>query len=248
MRDAIQPARARESDHGARYEARREAAPVAVLAAVVLLALAAVSWREGWELHFVGWWAWVVLALPAVVLSLDLTFGPRVSFVRTQTAAEALTAVVVAGSLVGVVVLVSALVAEGGGPRRDSSCSRPRPSGSRTSPSSGCGTGSWTTAGRSSVARTSGRRRTSGFLQDADPRSPGRVDAEVWDYLYVSVTNSSAFSPTDEMPLTVHAKLLMGTQSVISLVLVVLVDRAGRQRARPEVGRGTRGAGTSTPR
>ena len=49
----------------------------------------------------------------------------------------------------------------------------------------------------------------------------------VWDYLYVSVTNSSAFSPTDEMPLTVHAKLLMGTQSVISLVLVVLVIARG---------------------
>ena len=160
-----------ESDHGARYEARREAAPVAVLAAVVLLALA-VSWREGWELHFVGWWAWVVLALPAVVLSLDLSFGPRLSFVRTQTAAEVLSAIVVAGNLVGVVVLVSALVAEGDELGADSSCSRPRPSGSRTSRSSGWA-GSSTTAGRSSVADTSGGRRTR-LYRTPTPRSPGK--------------------------------------------------------------------------
>ncbi len=30
------------------------------------------------------------------------------------------------------------------------------------------------------------------------------------DYLYVSITNSIAFSPTDTLPLTTRAKLLMG--------------------------------------
>ncbi|MGW6738097.1 hypothetical protein [Streptomyces sp. NPDC055013] len=34
------------------------------------------------------------------------------------------------------------------------------------------------------------------------------------DYLYVSVTNSTAFSPTDTMPLSARAKLLMNVQSV----------------------------------
>lgn len=43
------------------------------------------------------------------------------------------------------------------------------------------------------------------------------------DYLYVSFTNATAFSPTDAMPLTLRAKLLMGTESTISLVLIVLV-------------------------
>ncbi|MEI6216879.1 MAG: hypothetical protein WCP64_06410 [Actinomycetes bacterium] len=43
------------------------------------------------------------------------------------------------------------------------------------------------------------------------------------DYLYVSVTNASAFSPTDAMPLTKWAKLLMAIQSITSLVLVGLV-------------------------
>ncbi|MEO6761191.1 MAG: hypothetical protein ABI220_02315 [Candidatus Saccharimonadales bacterium] len=43
------------------------------------------------------------------------------------------------------------------------------------------------------------------------------------DYLYVSSTNAMAFSPTDTMPLTRRAKLLMLAQSIVSLVAVALV-------------------------
>lgn len=62
------------------------------------------------------------------------------------------------------------------------------------------------------------------FPQMADdapaPRAwmPGFVD-----YLYLAATNSTAFSPTDVMPLSRPAKLLMLTQSVTSFVLVALV-------------------------
>jgi hypothetical protein len=43
------------------------------------------------------------------------------------------------------------------------------------------------------------------------------------DYLYVSTTNSSAFSPTDTMPLTSRAKVLMGTQATAALLTSLLV-------------------------
>ena len=43
------------------------------------------------------------------------------------------------------------------------------------------------------------------------------------DYLYISFTNASAFSPTDTMPLTHAAKLLMLSQSLPSLATIVLV-------------------------
>jgi uncharacterized membrane protein len=47
------------------------------------------------------------------------------------------------------------------------------------------------------------------------------------DYLYLSLTNSTAFSPTDTMPLTPAAKALMGGQSLVSLVtLGLIVSRA----------------------
>ena len=43
------------------------------------------------------------------------------------------------------------------------------------------------------------------------------------DYLYFSSTNATAFSPTDTLPITGIAKLLMSSQSLSSFVLVVLV-------------------------
>jgi len=48
--------------------------------------------------------------------------------------------------------------------------------------------------------------------------APGFVD-----YLYVSFTNATAFSPTDTMPLTAAAKALMTVQSGASLLTVALV-------------------------
>jgi hypothetical protein len=47
---------------------------------------------------------------------------------------------------------------------------------------------------------------------------PGLVD-----YLYTSFTNATAFSPTDTMPLTPMAKLLMAAQSLTALVTIGLV-------------------------
>jgi uncharacterized membrane protein len=43
------------------------------------------------------------------------------------------------------------------------------------------------------------------------------------DYLYLSLTNSSAFSPTDTMPLTSRAKMLMGIQATAALLTTLVV-------------------------
>jgi hypothetical protein len=43
------------------------------------------------------------------------------------------------------------------------------------------------------------------------------------DYLYVSFTNATAFSPTDTMPMSRWAKLAMSVQSVIALATVAMV-------------------------
>jgi uncharacterized membrane protein len=43
------------------------------------------------------------------------------------------------------------------------------------------------------------------------------------DYLYVSYTNATAFSPTDTMPLSRWAKMLMLVQSAVALSTVALV-------------------------
>jgi uncharacterized membrane protein len=62
--------------------------------------------------------------------------------------------------------------------------------------------------------------------------SDDRIEPLEWrphfiDYLYVSLTNATAFSPTDTMPLTPMAKVIMGVQSVVSLVTIgLIVSRA----------------------
>jgi uncharacterized membrane protein len=43
------------------------------------------------------------------------------------------------------------------------------------------------------------------------------------DYLYTSLTNATAFSPTDTMPLSAKVKAIMGVQCIASLITVVLV-------------------------
>jgi uncharacterized membrane protein len=57
------------------------------------------------------------------------------------------------------------------------------------------------------------------------------VDLEGWkgwlpgftDYLFVSFTAATAFSPTDTMPLTSRVKTLMGIQSGVSLLTVAVI-------------------------
>ncbi|MEU0431540.1 hypothetical protein [Streptomyces sp. NPDC006290] len=62
------------------------------------------------------------------------------------------------------------------------------------------------------------------FVQMQSPESaPPDWEPAFLDYLYLSFTNSTAFSPTDVMPLSRWAKMLMMLQSTVSLVTVVLV-------------------------
>ena len=57
---------------------------------------------------------------------------------------------------------------------------------------------------------------------DTDTKQPD-WQPTFFDYLYVSVTNATAFSPTDAMPLTYRAKLLMTVQGFTSLATIALV-------------------------
>lgn len=75
-------------------------------------------------------------------------------------------------------------------------------------------------------ARAAAQRQYPDFLfpQMTDPHlaDPG-WRPHFGDYLYVSFTNATAFSPTDTMPLTRWAKLLMAIQSAIALSTTALV-------------------------
>lgn len=74
--------------------------------------------------------------------------------------------------------------------------------------------------------------RAHGMPKYPDLAFPGQLNPQVvppeWrpvfvDYLYLSLTNALAFSPTDVMPLAHWAKLTMALQSIVSVALLSLI-------------------------
>jgi hypothetical protein len=72
---------------------------------------------------------------------------------------------------------------------------------------------------------TGGSRRPSfAFPENAAPElAPQGWVPEYSDYLYLSFTNSTAFSPTDTAPIRRWAKMTMMAQSAVQLVTAILV-------------------------
>jgi hypothetical protein len=216
------------SETEAHVEARREAAPAVAFAFALLVMLALVSRVEGWELlHHLRWWAWLLLAVPELFLIVDF-------FLRESGAAGAKSrryvmvslGFLVAGNVIALAILVDALV---------------------TTSTKNLGGGEllltaavlWTTnvivfgiwfwevdlGGPVERAMRGKREQPDWEFPQDDNDAVMRKGwyPRLWDYLYVSLTNSIAFSPTDAMPLTRPAKLLMGMESAISVVTVLLV-------------------------
>jgi hypothetical protein len=215
------------TERKSRAEARREAAPAAVVALAVLVGLALVSWLRDWELVGLPWWIWLLLALPSLLLAIDLlpTLGGA-GRVRSRRAALTLLGFLVAGNFAALALLLTALVTAstatlGGGELLLTGFAI------WTTNVIVFGLLFWELEAGGPVARTLvAERRTPDFQypQDENPQlaSPG-WSPQVWDYLYVSLTNSIAFSPTDAMPLSLRAKTAMALESVVSAGTVLLV-------------------------
>ncbi|WNI14585.1 hypothetical protein [Actinacidiphila sp. ITFR-21] len=88
------------------------------------------------------------------------------------------------------------------------------------------GLGYWELDRGGPAARAHGERPAPDFLfvQMQSPElAPEHWEPAFLDYLYLSFTNSTAFSPTDVMPMTRTAKVWMLVQSAVSLITLVLV-------------------------
>jgi hypothetical protein len=83
----------------------------------------------------------------------------------------------------------------------------------------------WQLDGGGPLARRLSGPRADDFLfpQQTLEASAGTWQPNFIDYLFVSYTNATAFSPTDTMPLSQWAKLLMILQSAASLLLAIMV-------------------------
>ena len=211
-------------DRRVRREARTEAVVVLGLDVALLAALAVVDKAKGWAIIDLAWWAWLLFAMPALVLMTLLLLAPaaELSPGRVRNAGIALLGMLVVSDVVGVSVLVVALA-----------------SSSTDSLSAGDllahGTVVWLAniitfgllfwlldEGGPLLRAERGRSEPDfGFPQDAVPRAGW--SPRLSDYLYVALTNAIAFSPTDTMPLTRRAKGLLAAESLVSYVVVILV-------------------------
>jgi len=205
-------------------EARTEAVVVLAADVALLAGLAAIDKARGWGIIALSWWAWLLLASPALLLMVLLLTVPlaEVSPGRVRNAGVALLGLLAAADAFGVGVLLAALAGSSAGSLSagellthgaivwlaniitfgllfwllDEGGPRVRAERGRTDPDFQ-------------------------FPQDTAPRSSW--SPRLSDYLYVSLTNAIAVSPTDTMPLTRRAKGLMAVESLISYAVVILV-------------------------
>jgi hypothetical protein len=208
-------------------EARREAVPVIAVALALLAVLAIASAAGGWELlEGVRWWVWLVVAVPLGLLALHLWFAPTGRrYEVSRRIALGLLILVGLANLGALAILIAGLVTTetrniGGGELLLSAAAI------WTTNVIVFGIWFWEIDGDGPVKRALHERAMPDFQfpQDENPelKRPGwKPDA--WDYFYVSLTNSIAFSPTDVMPLTHRAKLGMGMGSSVSALTVLLV-------------------------
>jgi Protein of unknown function (DUF1345) len=215
--------------HAAAREARNDAAPFALVAAAILIALALTSQHADWEvLGQPLWWMWLVIAAPYLGLAATLLLGLK-RLVRHDHRREiviGLLTAVWAFNVLGVVVLVASLIAH----------SAVHITGAQLLASGGAvwftntiafGLAFWELDCGGPVARalsSEPRKPDFQFPQDENPQLARDGWApRLWDYFYISLTNATAFSPTDAMPLTRGAKALMAAESMLSVVTVLLV-------------------------
>ena len=214
----------------AQHDARQEAAPFVGLAALACVALAASSAKLNWRLYSENdWWVWLVLATPAAVLCvvfllgfdrLGMRSGPR------RQATVALLALLATANVVGVALVLRSLL---GG--------HTAISGAQLLATAAVvlfvnvitfGLVFWEIDCGGPIRRavSSDGRPTPDFQfpQDENPHlAPIGWAPALNDYLYIALTNSIAFSPTDAMPLSHRAKMVMGAESVIAAVTVLTV-------------------------
>jgi uncharacterized membrane protein len=222
---------AAESDrlHATEREARADAAPFALGAAALLAALGLVSRHARWELlgHRL-WWLWPIVALPYVGLAsaLLLGLGRLIRHDRRREAVIGLLALVWVFNVAGVGLLVVSLVDSSAGEMTGRQLLL---SGAVVwfTNAVAFGLAYWELDCGGPLARalaTAPRRPDFQFPQDENPHlAADGWTPRLWDYLYVSMTNAIAFSPTDAMPLTRRAKALMAAGSGLSATTVLLV-------------------------
>jgi uncharacterized membrane protein len=215
------------AQHEEKIESRWEAAP-AVLAVIGLqLLLALVSFERHWKMWHFPWWVWTIGVVPESLLLVSLAWdSARRTLERIghrRNAALALLGIISIENGIALIALIGSLVNG-----NESSGGQLLLKGMTIWGTNVIAYGLWFWG----VDRGGPVRRRQAdppppdfqFPQMENPKlaEPG-WHPRLFDYIYISFTNSIAFSPTDAMPLTRRAKTLMLTESAVSALSILLV-------------------------
>jgi uncharacterized membrane protein len=185
-----------------RNEARYEAAPIVFGVAGLQLLLALLSLDKGWKLWVLPGWCWFALILPEVLLIVMLLRGKDPRELR-------LVGIIFVLNVVALAMLIGSILS---GHEDDGKQLLLK------------GVTVWATdVVTFCLAYWQIDRVDEEMFQWPSKQEDKSWDPHFFDYFYVSFTNSIAFSPTDAMPLTRRAKLLMFFESSISAVAILLV-------------------------
>ncbi|HZQ88618.1 MAG TPA: hypothetical protein VFA42_01275 [Gaiellaceae bacterium] len=208
-------------------ESRWEAAPAVAVVIAMQLLLAGVSRDQHWKLWSFPWWVWLIPAAPEALLLVPLAWHrPRRRLEQLghrRTVALALLAVVSLANAVLVLAVIASLVR---GEEKSGAQLLLKAITVWTTNTIAFGLWYWAFDRGGPVRRIRLDQPPPDFqfpqMENPQLAAPG-WHPEFIDYLYVSFTNSIAFSPTDAMPLSRWAKLLMLSESAISSLTVLLV-------------------------
>lgn len=220
-------AHARDPLREEEIESRWEAAPAVALVIAVQVLLASVSRDQHWKLWIFDWWAWLIPAVPEMLLLLPLAWHrPRrrlEQLGRRRTVALSLLAVVSLANAVLVLAVIASLVR---GEEKSGAQLLMKAITVWTTNTIAFGLWYWGFDRGGPVRRLRPNPPPPDFqfpqMENPQLAAPG-WRPEFVDYFYISFTNSIAFSPTDAMPLSRWAKLLMLAESAISCLTVLLV-------------------------
>jgi hypothetical protein len=208
-------------------ESRWEAAPAVGLVIAMQLLLALVSRDQHWTLWVFPWWVWLLPVAAEAALLVPLAWNrPRRRLEQSghrRMVAIGLLAIV---SLANAVLLLAVIASLVRGDEKSGAQLLLKAITVWTTNTITFGLWYWAFDRGGPVRRLEPDPPPPDFqfpqLENPQLAAPG-WQPELVDYLYVSLTNSIAFSPTDAMPLSRWAKLLMSAESALSSITVLLV-------------------------
>lgn len=212
--------------HEEEVESRWEAAPAVAIVIALQFALAMVSEAKGWTLWGLPWWIWLAAIVPELVLFVALSWSrPHKALVQSGNRREVALTLFVIISVANTLALCALIGSLVSGNEKSGGQLLLKAITIWGTNVMIFGLWYWALDQGGPVRRVQANPPSHDF-QFPQLENPQLAEPD-WrthlvDYVYVSFTNSIAFSPTDAMPLTRRAKLLMLIESSVSAITLLL--------------------------